>query len=149
MVRNGLLALHITAVSAWLGANLVLLVLGPRFAAGPAETAAAWTRQTAWLGERFYNVAGVTIGTTGVLLVLNGGWSWSSGFIWVGIAVLVIGGATGALLFVPLAKRRAAALEDTRQADADTAQRRILALSVLDTVLVLTAVLAMVAKWQI
>src|SRR5688572_19636410 len=146
--RTIVLALHITGVAAWLGANFVQLVLSPRFARGPSDVAAAWTRQTIWLGERYYNAAGAVIGITGVLLVLDGDWSWGSGFIWVGIGVLVVGGFMGGVFFGPLAKRRAAALESGDEAAATAAQGRIIPLALLDTVLVLTAVLAMVDKWQ-
>jgi hypothetical protein len=149
MTRTLLLALHIAGVAGWLGANFVQLLLSPRFARGPADLAAAWTRQTIWLGERYYNVVGTVIGITGVLLVLDGDWSWSSGFIWVGIAVLVVGGVMGGVLFGPLAKRRATALESGATADAASAQGRIMPLAVLDTVLILTAVLAMVDKWAV
>ncbi|MET0726933.1 MAG: hypothetical protein ABWZ76_01405 [Acidimicrobiales bacterium] len=148
MTRTLLLALHITGVAAWLGANFVQLVLTPRIARGPADVAAAWTRQTIWLGERFYNVAGAVIGITGVLLVLDGDWSWGSGFIWVGIAVLVVGGVLGGIFFGPQAKQRAAALESGDHAGAAAVLGRIIPLGVLDTILVLTAILAMVDKWQ-
>ena len=146
--RTLLLALHIAGVAGWLGANFVQLALSPRFAKGPADLAAAWTRQTIWLGERYYNLAGTLIGVTGVLLVLDTGWDWDDGFVWVGIAVIVIGGAMGVTLFGPLAKRRAEALESGDTATADDAQGRIIPLAVLDTALILLAVLAMVHKWQ-
>jgi hypothetical protein len=149
MTRTLVLALHITAVAAWLGANFVQLVLSPRFAGGPADVAAAWTRQTIWLGERYYIAAGTVIGVTGVVLVLDGDWSWSSGFIWVGIAVVVIGAVMGAVFFGPLAKQRAEALESGDAATAAGAQGRIIPLAVLDTALVLTAVLAMVDQWMV
>jgi hypothetical protein len=149
MTRTLLLALHITGVAAWLGANFVQLVLSPRFARGPAAVAAAWTRQTVWLGERYYIAAGVVIGVTGVVLVLDGDWSWSSGFIWVGIAVVVIGAVMGGAFFGPLAKQRAAALEAGDTPAADAAQGRIIPLAYLDTALVLIALLAMVDKWML
>jgi hypothetical protein len=148
MYRNLLLALHIASVAAWLGANFVQIVLSPRFAKGPADVAAAWTRQTIWLGERYYNTAGAVLAVTGVLLVLDGDWSWSAGFVAVGITVIVIGGVMGGVFFGPLAKRRAAALESGDEAGAAQAQGRIIPLALFDTALVLTAVLAMVDKWQ-
>lgn len=148
MTRTLLLTAHITGVAAWLGANFVQLLLSPRFARGPADLAAAWTRQTIWLGERYYNAAGGLIAVTGVLLVLDGDWSWGDGFIWVGIAVIVAGGVMGGVLFGPLAKKRAAALEAGDSNGAAEAQGRIIPLAVVDTVLLLTAVLAMVDKWQ-
>jgi uncharacterized membrane protein len=123
-------------------------VLSPRFARGPADVAAAWTRQTIFLGERYYIAAGTLIGVTGVILVLDNDWSWSSGFIWVGISVVVIGGILGGAVFGPLAKRRADALESGDGGTATAVQTRIIGFALLDTALVLTAVLAMVHKWQ-
>ena len=113
------------------------------------EIFAEWLgiRQTIWLGERYYNAAGGVLAVTGVLLVLDGDWSWGTEFIWVGLAVVVIGGAMGGLLFGPLAKRRAAALESGDTATADEAQGRIMPLALLDTALILVAVWAMVDKW--
>jgi len=146
--RTLLLSLHITGVAAWLGANFVQLVLSPRFARDRPELAAAWTRQQMWLGERYYNVAGAVIGITGVLLVLDGDWSWSAGFVWVGIAVVILGGVLGVAAFAPLAKQRLAALEAGDAPAAAAAQNRIIPLGLLDTVLILTAILAMVHKWQ-
>ena len=145
--RNLLLALHIAGVAAWLGANLVQAVLSPRFARGPADAAAAWTRQTIWLGERYYTAAGGVIAVTGVLLVLDGDWDWSSRFIWVGIAVIVIGAVLGVRVFGPLAERRAEALESGDMATAGAAMGRIIPFAIVDTVLVLLAILAMVDKW--
>jgi len=147
MTRTLLLVLHITGVAAWLGANLVQLALTPRFAKAPDAVAAAWTRQTIWMGERYYNIAGGLIATTGVLLVLESDWSWGSGFIWVGAAVVTIGGVLGVFHFGPQANTRAAALEAGDTAVANRALGRILPAAVLDTALVLTAVLAMVDKW--
>lgn len=148
MTRTLLLAFHIACVAAWLGANFVQLVLSPRFAKGPTEVAAAWTRHTIWLGQRYYTTAGLLIVVTGVGLVFESDWPWSSGFIWVGIAVVVIGGVLGGGAFGPLAERRATALESGDIGAADSAQGRIIPLAILDTLLVLTAVLAMVDKWQ-
>lgn len=147
MTRTLLLTLHLAAVAAWLGANFVQLVLSPRFAKGPDAVAAAWARHTIWLGERYYTAAGALIAITGVLLVLDGDWSWGSGFIWVGIAVVIVGGVMGGAFFGPLAKTRAEALESGDAPRAAVAQARIIPLALLDTALVLIAVLAMVDKW--
>ena len=146
--RTLVLALHITGVAAWLGANFVQLVLTPRFAKGPSDISVAWSRQTIWLGERYYPLAGALIGITGVILVLDNDWSWSSKFVWVGIAVIVIGGALGGAVFGPLAKRRIGALESGDESTAAAVQSRIIGFALLDTVLVLTAVLAMVHRWK-
>jgi hypothetical protein len=147
MTRTLLLALHITGVAGWLGANFVQLVLSPRFAKGPTDVAAAWTRQIVWLGERYYIAVGVLISITGVLLVLDGDWSWSSRFIWVGIIVVIVGAVMGGAVFGPLAKQRAEALEAGDRPRADAAQARMMPFALLDTGLILLAILAMVDKW--
>ncbi len=146
--RTLLLAIHIASVGGWLGANYLQLLLSRRFARGSAESAAAWTRHTIWLGERYYGVIGALIAISGVLLVIDGDWSWSSGFIWVGVAVIVIGGVMGAAVFAPLSKRRLAALESGDTATAAQLLNRIVMFGALDTVLILLAVLAMVHKWM-
>jgi hypothetical protein len=145
--RTLLLVVHIAGVSAWLGANFVQLVLSPRMTKEGNVVAAAWTRQTMWLGERYYSVAGAIIAISGVFLVLDGDWSWGSGFIWVGVAVIIIGGVTGVAAFTPLARQRLTALEAGDDAGAAAAQGRIIPLALVDTLLVLTAMLAMVHKW--
>ncbi len=145
--RTLLLAVHIASVGAWLGANLVQAVLSPRFAKEPPAVAAEWTRQQMWLGERYYNLAGGLIAVTGVLLVLETPWDWGDRFVWVGIAVVVIGGALGGLVFAPLARKRLAGLDSGDVAAADAAQARIIPMAVVDTVLILTAIVAMVHKW--
>ena len=146
--RTLVLALHITAVGAWLGANFVQAVLTPRFARERADIAAAWTRQTIWLGERYYAAVGALIAITGVILVLDNDWDWGDGFIWVGITVVVIGAVLGVAVFGPLAKQRVAALESGDDATAQATVQKIIPFAVLDTVLVLLAVLAMVHKWM-
>ena len=80
--------------------------------------------------------------------MLDNDWSWSAGFVWVGIAVVVIGGILGGAVFGPLANRRVEALESGDGGPAAAVQTRIVGFALLDTALVLTAVLAMVHKWQ-
>ena len=148
MYRTLLLAIHITGVAAWLGANFVQLLISPRYDREDPAVAAGWARQTLWLGERYYPVAGALIAITGVLMVLDTGWSWSDGFVWVGIAVLVIGGALGGGFFGPKAKARIAALDGGDTTTAAAIQTRIISVAYLDTALVLLAILAMVHKWM-
>ncbi|MEZ5138712.1 MAG: hypothetical protein R2702_14035 [Acidimicrobiales bacterium] len=141
--RNLLLLVHVASAAAWLGANLVQLVLTPWFVAREAA-AGAWFEATGFLARRYYNVAGIVLGVTGVLLVLEVGYAWSSGFIAVGIGVIAIGAVLGIRFFHPEAERLAAAAGRGERPDA----RRYLQVALLDTVLVLTAVLAMVSGWR-
>ena len=147
--RTFLLAVHITSVAAWLGANFVQGVLSPRFAKERPELAAAWTRQQMWLGQRYYNVAGGAHRRLGRAPRARDA---------VGLGRPVRVGRhrgdrdrrrTGRGRFTPLARRRLAALEAGDVAAADEALARIMPLALLDTVLVLTAVVAMVHKWGV
>jgi hypothetical protein len=146
--RTVLLTLHIAGVAAWLGANLMQMAVSPLIARKePAPVNVAWTRWRMWLGQRYYTVAGAWIAITGVLLVLDGDWDWSTRFIWVGIAVIIIGAVTGVVGFAPQMERRIQALESGDGPAADAAERRVVSLAVFDTVLVLLTILAMVDKW--
>jgi hypothetical protein len=147
MFRNVVLAVHILSVACWFGANVVQLLLSPRYAKGDVDEAAGWTRQTIWLGERFYTTNGAVLLLTGVTLVIDGPWTFSDPFVWVGIAVIVIGAAMGGAFFGPLAKKRLAGLESGDIAAADAAQARIIRLAYVDSALIVLAVLAMIDKW--
>lgn len=148
MTRTLLLAGHIIAVAGWLGANFVQIVLAPRLGSDRPAIAADWTRQTIWLGQRYYPVAGALIAISGVLLWLDGPWTWGTGFPWVGVGVVFIGGAMGGMVFGPLAERRANALDAGDTHTADRALSTTLKAAYLDTALVLLALVAMVHKWM-
>lgn len=67
---------------------------------------------------------------------------------WVGVAVVVVGGAMGGMVFGPLAEQRVAALESGDDGRAALALNRTLTAALVDTALVVLAVLAMVHKWM-
>lgn len=144
MYRNALLTLHIMAVAGWLGCNLTQLFLTPWFARRTGEAATAWFEATSVLARRYYNVVGAVLTVTGVLLVLHTGYDWSSGFVGVGLAMVVFGGAMGALFFAPDGDRLAAA---SRGGAAPSIRRYVLGVC-LDTTLVSLTVLTMVARWR-
>lgn len=148
MTRHLLLLVHIASAAAWLGANFVQLTVGKRMLGRPDETAARWAETTGRLVSTYYNVAGVGLGVTGVLMVLDGDWPWSSGFIAVGITALVVGGVLGIIEFAPLSKKIAAA---ARAGDGPTLARlvkRNVLSALFDSTVVLTTILAMVSKWR-
>lgn len=148
MYRDTVLVVHIAGVAAWLGANFVQLFLAPWFARRPAVEYAAWIDASRLLGQRYYNVAGGVIGTTGVLLVIETGYEWSAGFVGVGIAVIIVGAVLGIFAFAPLAARQAEAVRGGDGATARSLAGRVTSLALLDTILVLTAVSAMVVRWR-
>ncbi|MFN8020023.1 MAG: hypothetical protein U0Q03_00725 [Acidimicrobiales bacterium] len=146
-MRTVLLALHLCGVAAWLGANFTQLFLVRFYARQPDDARRAWVRATTLMGRSYYNAAGALIGVTGVSLVIHGHWPWSSGFVWVGIAVLVVGGAMGGIGFVPSSSKLADAIAGGDRPTVVRLDRRILVLALVDTTFVLMAVLAMVDKW--
>lgn len=91
----------------------------------------------------------VVLLATGVLLVLNGGWSWSSDFIWVGVGAIVLGTALGGGGLGSRSKQRLAALTAGDESTATDASRKLQRLSVVVTLLPIVAILAMVDKWQL
>lgn len=146
--RTILLTLHLAFVAGWLGADLVVHVLEPRVRRGSTDVQAAWTRQLAWMHERYYAAIAVLVLATGVLLVLDGDWSWSSGFVWVGVGAIVGGATLGGGGLGALTKQRLTALEAGDAAGVERARRRMVPLSLVVTALPIVAILAMVDKWQ-
>jgi hypothetical protein len=104
----------------------------------------AWFEATAVLTKRYYNAAGALLAVTGVLLVLEIGYGWGSGFIAVGITVIVIGATLGIGFFGPEGGR----LADAARSGQPVVAKRYLAVAALDTTLVLVAVWAMAAGWR-
>ena len=151
MYRNLLLVLHIAGVAAWLGANFTQLVLTPRFNRADNATRLTWVEATRFLGQRYYNVAGALIVITGVLLVIESPvFDFSAGFVAVGIAAVVIGGVTGVVGFERWNRGQVEALSASPPdgATASALGRRVVTFALLDSAIVLTAVLAMVEKWR-
>jgi len=147
--RTILLAVHIAMAAGWLGADLVQYVLAPRFAREGHEVQTAWARQLVWMHERYYAAVAALLLASGVLLVLDGDWSWGSDFIWVGVGAIVGGATLGGGVLGNLSKKRLAALEGGDAAEAAEAERRYLPIALVVTVLPLLAILAMVDKWSL
>jgi len=147
MTRNLLLLAHLASVAAWLGANFLQLVVGPRLRARGGEVARQWAETGEFLGRRYYNVVGILVAITGVALVLHGHWHWR-GFVLVGIAMVVVGGLTGVLGFDRLFKREIAARASGDEVAAQRVTHNITSLAVMDTSLLLLTMLAMIDKWK-
>jgi hypothetical protein len=146
--RTVLLSLHIASIASWLGADMVQHAVRRRWQRETGDAALAWARMVFWLHDRYYAVVAGLIALTGVSLVLDGDWSWGSGFIWVGISTVVAGGVLGGVVLKGLAKRQIDALEaGDSEAEAAT-RRRMLPIEVFLTLAVLVTILAMVSKWM-
>jgi hypothetical protein len=145
--RTILLTVHITAIASWLGADVLQHAMRHRWSREPQVANVAWARMQFWLHDRYYAVVAVVILASGVALVQDGEWAWSSGFIWVGIGTVVAGATLGGIGLKGLAQKRADALAAADTDAATAAARRALPIEVVLTALVVITVVAMVHKW--
>ena len=145
--RTLLLTLHISAIASWLGVDVAQHAMRHRWQKETSEATKAWARMQFWLHDRYYAVVAVLILVTGIALVQDGHWGWSSTFIWVGVATIVAGGTLGGIGLKGLAKKRIDALEAGDTPGAAAVERRALPIELLLTVFVLVSVVAMVHKW--
>lgn len=145
--RTILLSLHIAAIASWLGADVLQHAMRHRWRHEASEATNAWARMQFWLHDRYYAVVAALILVTGIALVQHEHWSWSSKFIWVGIAAIAAGASLGGVGLKALAKSRVAALDVNDTARADAADRRALPIEMFLTAVVLLTVVAMVQKW--
>lgn len=149
--RTLLLTLHIIFVAGWLGANVVQMLLAPRFDKAGGAGNLEWSRAVHWFGQRYYPVVGVVVLLTGIGLVTldSSPYEFGSGFVVVGIVVVILAAILGGAVFGPLAAKRVAALESGDTGTAKTLLSRIIGFGVFDTALVVLALLAMVDKWGV
>jgi hypothetical protein len=145
--RTMLLTLHITAIAAWLGADVVQHAMRHRWQKETSEATEAWARMQFWIHDRYYAVVAVLVLVTGIALVQDGHWGWSTTFIWVGIATIVAGATLGGVGLKGLAKKRIDRLEAGDTQGAVAVERRALPIEFLLTAFVLVSVVAMVHKW--
>ena len=148
-VRTVLLAMHITAIASWLGADVLQHAMRHRWSHESHEAVTAWARMQFWLHDRYYAVVAAVILLTGIALVQHGHWGWTASFIWVGISAIVAGATLGGIGLKALTKRRLTALETGDAQGATAASRRALPLEIILTAWVLVAVVAMVHKWGV
>jgi hypothetical protein len=90
----------------------------------------------------------VFVALTGVGLVFEGDWSWSSGFIWVGISTVVAGGVLGGVVLKRLYAKQVTGWETGDEDAAREAHGRSVPIEVFLTAAVLVTILAMVDKWM-
>ena len=145
--RTILVTLHIAAIASWLGADVLQHAMRHRWQHETSEATKAWARMQFWLHDRYYVVVAALILVTGVALVQDGHWGWSSKFIWVGMATIAAGATLGGIGLKGLAERRMESLEASDTQGAAAAERRALPIELLLTAFVLVSVVAMVQKW--
>jgi hypothetical protein len=146
LYRNLLLVIHIAAVGAWLGAN-VIQALVPGLIGPESAAASAWFRATEKLSGRFYIPVGVTVLLSGILLVLNSEiYSFGSAFVAIGFLAIIVGAVLGSVVFGPKSRAIADAIDSGDTTLARTTRESTGRFGILDTLVLLFTIYAMVAK---
>lgn len=150
-MRNVLLVLHVIGVALWLGANGVQAFAGSRTASAGAEARLWWAETQGAMARALYNVAGVLVLLTGLGLVLRSDspWEFSDTFVSVGLVAVIIGAGLGMAVFGPGSRQLSAAIRQSDAAAERSLTNRLTAFGILDTIVVVVAITAMVAKWGI
>ena len=147
-LREFMLLLHIAGAGTWLGANVVQMIAPPLAAAHGPEVAAGWMRMGAGFARRLYMPVGILVLITGVVLVLisDGAYTFGSLFVTIGLAVVIIGGLLGGLVFGPGAEKAGAAIESGDQSTIAAVTGRLARFGALDTLLLLFAIMVMILR---
>jgi len=143
------LVLHIVAVAAWLGANLVQAFMASRTRnAGRAERR-WWVETQGAMARAYYNVAGIVVLATGIALVLDDQrpGEFSSTFVSIGFAAVIIGAVLGIVVFGPGSRKIAAAIDAGDEATERALDTRLGLFGAVDTLVVVVTIAAMVGKW--
>ena len=139
-----LLFLHISASIIWLGAGFLIavLVLGAE-RAGDREKEAGHHRDVAWLAPRLFIPASLSVMILGILLVIDGPWSFDQLWISLALAGWAASFLLGFLYFRPEGERIGALAEERGPQDPEL-ERRLHRLNVVDRIqlLILFLVLA-------
>jgi len=146
-LREILLVLHIAAAGIWLGANVVQGLVPSLAARQSPQAVAGWYRVTADLSTKLYMPVGILLAATGIWLVLeNDSFSFSSVFVSIGFATIIVGALLGKFVFETGAERAALAVESGEKGAIKSAAGRLAAFGTVDTLLVLFTIVAMVIK---
>ena len=144
---EGLLFVHIVAVSVWVGGSIMLGFVSARIER---------TGDTAYRA-RFAKSAGVVgpvIGISAGLVLASGAWmvvesdqiELSQLWVWLGLALFLLSAIVGAVFFAPASNRIVEALEEGRVEEADRLARVFNLVSRLDTLLLVVILGLMVFK---
>ena len=147
-MHTTLLVVHILAAGTWFGASMVQFSINPKIRTYPTDVAVWWMRHVVSLGTRLYTPAAIVLLLTGVFLVTDSGvFEFSDAFVSIGFVMVIVGAAFGILIFGPRGRQAAAALESGDEEEVKRLTGSLAVFGVLDTVLLVVAVVAMVAKW--
>ena len=142
-----LLFLHIAAATVWLGSGFFLQMLIFRAeSAGDTALTRGIASNTGWLAQRIFIPASLAVLVLGILLTIEGPWSFGDLWIVLGLGGYAVSFLVGILFQEPEGKRIHAAMEAGDQARAAFLIRRINAVARLELVVLYLVVGVMALK---
>jgi uncharacterized membrane protein len=100
-----LLFLHITGAVIWVGGGTALAILGTRAGRAPDVTSVQrFFDQSSWVSNRVLAPASIVVLAAGILLVIEGPWSFGDLWVLLGLGGFAATGITGLVLFMPRTK---------------------------------------------
>jgi uncharacterized membrane protein len=148
-LRELLLVLHIFLAAAWIGGGLTIGFFLPRMQKSGTTAARAFFNGYEAMGKFYFNVAGVGVLITGIVLVLDGPFEFEDTFVVVGIIAVVIGAILGIAGFAPLVRKMLAAYDAEDAGTVKTLTARFRMYGVLDSLILVVALVAMVYRWGV
>jgi uncharacterized membrane protein len=145
---EGLLFLHILAAAIWFGAGVLLLLIGARFdRVGDAAGTRSLFTQSKWMATRLFIPMSLAVVVLGILLVIEGAWSFGDLWVVLGLVGFAATFLTGVLLIEPQSGRIAATIEREGMSEAARAGiRRMFALQWIDYTVIALVFAAMALK---
>jgi uncharacterized membrane protein len=143
-----LLLAHILGVAVWLGGGVLLLILGTRLdKARDNVTLKGLFDQAGWLSMRVFTPVSLLVLVFGILLVIEGPWSFGQLWIVLGLIGFSATFVTGFFVLKPRAEAIAATLaREGMTEDAAAAMRRLFTLMRIDYTVITVVVVDMALK---
>lgn len=144
-----MLAIHIIAVTLWLGANVVMGLGSGRSVAASSEVKVWWTELQGVLNRTVKNAAFALLLVTGIVMVVasDDAIKMSAPFVSFGFLAVIVGGALGGAVFAPGARKIADALRQGDAAAAKSHGDRLGMIGAAESLLVVVTILFMVFRW--
>lgn len=140
--------LHVVAAAAWLGGNLVMLMVPGLMSSGGPPAMLATGRTALMLGRVFFTPAAILTLLTGIWLVADiEAYGFGERFVTVGFAAVLLIFIGSFAVMIPNGRKMVAAMEAGDAATAQALAPRQSTMGVINVVVLLVTMYAMVARW--
>ncbi len=140
--------LHVVAAAAWLGGNLIMLMVPGLMAQGGPPAMLATGRTALVLGRVFFTPAAIVTLLTGIWLVIDiDAYGFGDAFVSLGFAAILIILVGSFAVLIPNGRKMVAAMEAGDGATARALAPRQSTMSVINAVVLLVTFYGMVARW--